>query len=50
MLIVTYAGVAELSYTVTEVAPQIEVAVDEPYYLFIESFKKGYDTDLELPR
>ena len=31
------------------VEPQIEDVVDEPYFLFVESFKKGYVTVYELP-
>jgi hypothetical protein len=34
----------------TVVEPHIEVVVDEPYYLFEESFKKGYATFFTLPR
>ncbi len=47
---VTQAGVNPLSNSVTVVKPQIEDVVDELYYLFTESFKKGYVTVFELPR
>jgi hypothetical protein len=46
---VTYDGVVPLSSSVTEVKPQIEDALDEPYNLFEESFKKGYVTVFEPP-
>ncbi len=47
---VTQDGVKPFSFTVTVVQPQIEDVVDEPYYLFTESFKKGYVTVFILPR
>ncbi len=46
---VTQAGVAAFSNRLTVVQPQIEEMLDEPYYLFTESFKKGHVTVLELP-
>ncbi len=46
---VTQVGVAPPSKNETEVQPQIEDVLDEPYNLFTESFKKGYVTVFELP-
>ncbi len=47
--IVTWAGLAPFSCSVTEVKPQIEDVVNGPYYLLTESFKKGYVMVFELP-
>ncbi len=46
---VTQDGVTPLSCSDTVVNPQIEDVEDQPYNLLTESFKKGYDTVLELP-
>ena len=46
---VTQVGVVLLSFIEKEVKPQIEYVLDEPYYLFTESFKKGYVIVFELP-
>ncbi len=46
---VTQNGVAPFSCSVTEVQPQIEDVSDEPYYILIESSKKGYVTVFKLP-
>ena len=46
---VTQDGFTPFSCSVTEVQPQIEDLSDEPYYILIESSKKGYVTVFKLP-